>query len=572
MIPNSLTPCNGMINSLQKLKSNKVLFSHFDDHKLVHLTVEAFLKRIQSFIHFLIQKDVKAGDKIILIPKQLNHHWFALDLAIQDIGATSVFIHASAEDEQLDYISEKTKAILVACLESSNSFDIKIQFNPSEIKDASQEFIQHKSSLGELSTIIFSSGTTGSSKGIMLSHKNIMSNVNAICSLLPISSKSRVLSFLPYSHAFERTLVWSYIQTGATLITVNDPKKLAEAFKLAKPHLFSAVPRILEKIYQQILEHAANQSLYKRKIFWWSISFGKKFKYKKARNPIYWLRLYLARIFVLRHLKKRLGGCLIGVIVGASKMNEEIARLFAASGINIREGYGLTETSPAVTVNRFNKSLNRYGTAGLALPGVEIDIDVIDEETQEGEILVRGDNVMLGYFEDPEATAKVLMDDGWLRTGDIGRLIKKRYLEITDRKKEIFKTSSGKYIAPQYIEYQTKRSEFIDQIMIIGFQKPFVSAVVVPNYLLLKEWAIESKVHWTSPKYMKDNIKVREKIQEEINHTNEELPNYMRIKDFILTDEEWTVDNGLLTATLKPIKKKITSHFEKGLKKIYKLS
>ncbi len=572
MIPTSLAPCNGMIQSLQKLNSKKVLFSHYDNHNLIDLTVETFLKRIQSFIHFLIQKEVKKGDKIILIPKQLNHHWFALDLAIQDLGAISVFIHASADQEQLQYISEKTQAVLVACLEKSDAFNPSIQFNPSDIQDQGHAFVNYKNSLDGLSTIIFSSGTTGSSKGIMLSHKNIMSNVNAICSLLPISSKSRVLSFLPYSHAFERTLVWSYIQTGATLITVDDPKKLADAFKLAKPHLFSAVPRILEKIYQQILEHAANQSLYKRKLIWWSISFGKKFKYKKARNPIYWLKLYFARTLVLRHLKKRLGGCLIGVIVGAAKMNEEIARLFAASGINIREGYGLTETSPAVSVNRFNRSLNKYGTAGLALPGVEIAIDIIDKETQEGEILVKGDNVMLGYFEDPEATARVLSEDGWLKTGDIGRLIKNRYLEITDRKKEIFKTSSGKYIAPQHIAYQTKRSEFIDQIMIIGFQKPFVSAIVVPNYLLLKEWAIESRVHWTSPKYMKDNIKIREKIQQEITESNKELPNYMRIKDFILSDEEWTVDNGLLTPTLKPIKKKIITHFEKGIKKIYRLS
>ena len=572
MIPKPPILCNDLIKSLLLLKPNKILFTHFQNNQLQYITVDIFLKRVQSFVHVLTQHKVNKGDKIILIPKQLNHHWFALDLAIQDIGAVAVFIHASAENEQLGQVIKMTNPILIACLENIQVFDKEKQFNPSETKNVSQEFIHQKNASEELSTIIFSSGTTGSSKGIMLSHKNIMSNVAAICSLLPISQKSRVLSFLPYSHAFERTLVWSYIQTGANIITVEDPKKLAEVFTLTQPHLFSAVPRILEKIYQQILEHAANQSLYKRKLIWWAISFGKKFKYQKARNPIYWLRLYFSRIFVLRHLKKRLGGCVIGIIVGAAKMNEEIARLFAASGINVREGYGLTETSPAVSVNRFNKSLNKYGTAGLALPGVEIAIDVHNEATKEGEILVKGDNVMMGYFENPEATTKVLSEDGWLRTGDIGRLIKNRYLEITDRKKAIFKTSSGKYIAPQHIAYQTKRSEFIDQIIIIGFQRPFVSAIIVPNYLLLKEWAKNSKVHWTSPKYMKDNIKIREKILEEIRITNEELPNYMRIKDFVLTDEEWTIDNGLLTATLKPITKKITSQFEKGLKKIYKLS
>lgn len=572
MIPHSIKPCNGMIQTLQLLKAEKVLFTHYENGKLHHITTEAFLKRVQSFIAFLQKNKLKKGDKIILIPKQLNHHWFALDLAIQDLAAVPVFIHASAELNQLKEIIEKTHAKLIACLEKIPLSKTITQFKPELIENTLGNFAQRNTSLDELSTIIFSSGTTGSSKGIMLSHKNIVSNVHAICSLLPISKKSRVLSFLPYSHAFERTLVWSYIQSGATIITVADPKQLAEAFKMTQPHLFSAVPRILEKIYQQILEHASNQSLYKRKLIWWSIAFGKKFSYKKARNPIYWLRLYLARALVLRHLKKRMGGCLIGVIVGASKMNEEIARFFAASGINIREGYGLTETSPAVSVNRFNKSLNRYGTAGLALPGVEIKIDVLDAETKEGEILVKGDNVMMGYFENPEATSRVLMPDGWLRTGDIGKLIQNRYLQITDRQKEIFKTSSGKYIAPQYIEYHAKRSEFIDQIMVIGFQKPFVSAIIYPNYLLIKKWANESKVHWTSPKYMKDNIKVKEKILEEIMNSNENLPNYMRIRDFILSDEEWTIDNGLLTGTLKPIRKKISAKFEKGLKKIYKLN
>jgi long-chain acyl-CoA synthetase len=257
-----------------------------------------------------------------------------------------------------------------------------------------------------------------------------------------------------------------------------------------------------------------------------------------------------------------------GIIVGAAHLQPHLGRLLAAMDIRIREGYGMTETSPVITLNQFRPGLYSFGTVGVPVPGVEVRIEDPDE-TGEGEILVRGPNVTRGYYRQEELTQTVFTGDGWFRTGDVGKFVKKRFLQITDRKKDIFKTSAGKYIAPQVLENHFKQSAFIEQIMVVGFQRPFITAVIKPNFELLEQWCQVHGIHWTSPKYMVLNLKVKEKMQEEINLLNTDLPNFQRIRAFHLTDKEWTIDSGLLTYTLKLIRSRILETYQKELNELY---
>lgn len=293
-----------------------------------------------------------------------------------------------------------------------------------------------------------------------------------------------------------------------------------------------------------------------------------KYYEKKGFKPLGRLKLFVLRQMVFKKFRKKLGGNLKAIIVGAAHLNDDIAKIFAAAKIPIRIGYGLTEASPVISVNRMQKGLHKLGTVGLPLPGVEVIIHQANEQG-EGEIWARGRNIMIGYFKKPDDTQKALNEDGWLMTGDIGKFVNKRFLKITDRKKDIFKTSAGKYIAPQELENHFKSSEFIEQINVIGFQKPYVSALVYPNYVMLKEWASVENIHWSSEKYMALNIKINEKIKEEIATLNKLIPAYKRIENFYLLSEDFSIENGLLSNTLKPIRAKILERYAKPIANLY---
>ena len=295
---------------------------------------------------------------------------------------------------------------------------------------------------------------------------------------------------------------------------------------------------------------------------------GKKYGPEKKLKPLFQLELLIARVLVLRLWKKRLGGKIKYIVVGAASLRPDIGRLFSAAGITIVEGYGMTETAPIISMNRFEPGMNRFGTVGIPVTGIEVKIDNPNEE-HEGEILVKGPNVMIGYYKKPELTKEVLTEDGWMRTGDIGKFVHHRFLKITDRKKDIFKTSSGKYIAPQPLENHLKHSLFIERSMIVGFQRPFVTALIVPHFEILKSWCEEQDIHWTSPQFMIHNIKVRAKFQEEIDKLNNELPNIERIKNFVLCHQDWSIENGEITPTLKPIRNIILENNKNEIEKMY---
>ncbi len=540
------------------------------------------LSEINQIIIFLKLKGINRNDKVILLPGAATAKFIFFDLAIQTIGAITVMVHKTMNKQQFEIIKLETEARLIIFdnQESKNNLISESQagsnlllideidymrFSQTEIEN---EYI---SDVKKTSSIIYTSGTTGIPKGVMLSHENIMSNVNAMVPLIPINDKSKIISFLPYSHAFERTGIFSYIVAGASIHLIDKIDYLPKALLEIKPHLFTAVPRIIEKMYNEVFVYRSKKSSAAKWIIDWSLKAGIKHYETGGFKPLAWLKLLILRTTVFRKFKKKLGGNLKVIVVGAAHLNDNIAKIFAAANIPIREGYGLTEASPVITVNRMQKGLHKLGTVGLPLPGIEIRLEN-KNKNGEGEILVKGKNIMQGYFLKPEETKLVLNKDGWLKTGDIGKIVKKRFLKITDRKKDIFKTSSGKYIAPQELENHFKASEYIEQIIILGFQKPYVTSLIFPNYTLLKEWAKREEIHWTAPQYMALNIKVHQKIKEEIDTFNKTLPGHKRVKDFHLIYEDFSIENGQLSNTLKPIRKAIKNHYLKDIEQLYSKS
>lgn len=576
----------------ERFPNEKALVSRRADRWLSY-SCAACLAEIDRYSWALIGLGVQPGDRVLIVPHLASAEWIFLDFAIQQLGAIVVPVHFTSNPQQLDYIINHTEAkcCFVAHAELGAKFgdvldqhpDLEVFFIEGAGRGKSLEELlkQHvvnpngdlqalKDQVKEddLSAIIYTSGTTGIPKGVMLSHRNIVSNVKATVPLLPVEPGKKALSFLPFSHIFERMALLTYMAAGLSIHTLVDRPYLPQALLEVRPNIFTAVPRILEKMYDQVLAIQADRSALKRGLAAWALKIGMSFQERPGFRFVYWCKLQMAKVLVLNRLKRNLGGKVDAIIVGAAFLQPGLGRLMGAMGIKAREGYGMTETAAAAAINRFQPGLYAFGTVGLPVSGVQIKIDEPNEEG-EGEILIKGPNVMQGYYKQAEETAKVLGADGWLHTGDVGKFVKKRFLQITDRKKDIFKTSSGKYVSPLVLENHFKQSPFIEQIMVIGFQKPYVTALIYPNFELLEHWSKENKVHWTSPQYMAINIKVRQRMREELDAYNQELPNYQTIRAFHLFHEEWTMESGLLTYTMKLMRPKILTAFQKEIAQLY---
>jgi len=396
----------------------------------------------------------------------------------------------------------------------------------------------------------------------------MISNILATMAIFPLPHSRRVLSFLPFNHILERSACYTYIACGISLYFSHSRESFAHDFKTVKPYFCTMVPRILEKMYDYLQERLLEKGWLKKVLINKVFSIAKKYKRYENQGILYNFQLLIVRLLVLNKWRNALGGKIKYMAVGAATLRPEIARFFSAAKIRIREGYGMTETSPLVTLNRFEPGLNRFGTVGIPVPGVQVKIDA-NSDDKEGEILVKGANVTSGYYKRPDLTEDVFTSDGWLKTGDIGIFVDKKFLKITDRKKDIFKTSTGKYIAPQPLEYHFGASPYIDQSLIIGFQRPYVTALIVPNFSMLEKWCHQEEIHWTSPQFMVINIKVRQIMQQEIDRLNEELPNYRRIRNFILCDKPWTPESGELTPSYKPVRKTLLVNNQKSIDKMY---
>ena len=554
----------------------------------VGISTKEFLERSMQLSIGLMEAGVEPGDRIAVASTN-RLEWNILDIAVQQIGAVLVPLYPTISSRDYCFIlndceakymfvgnqeiADKIVAVTgeLKALKGTFSFDDVSGVEPwdtffHERTDEKEGEVQQRMSKvqgQELATIIYTSGTTGNPKGVMLSHRNVLSNVLACVNPIPADNDSKVLTFLPVCHIYERMLHYLYMYIGASIYFAESMETIGDNIREVQPDVFSAVPRLIEKVYDRILAKGDELTGLKRSLFFWAVSLAESYE-QQGKSTLYYLQLKIARKLIFKKWKEALGGKVRAIASGSAALQPRLARIFLAADIPILEGYGLTETSPVVSVNSFDKGIC-IGSVGALIDGVEVRI------TSDGEICVKGPNVMMGYYNNLEATQEVLDADGWFKTGDIGEFVEGKFLKITDRKKEIFKTSGGKYIVPQALENHLKESRMIEQAMVIGENQKFPSALVVPNFEVLKELAV--KKGWIQESIanqdMLHNTQVKTLIQSEISNINQNLGNWEQIKDFRLLPELFSIDGGELTPTLKLKRKVIMEKYQEQINDIY---
>jgi long-chain acyl-CoA synthetase len=422
----------------------------------------------------------------------------------------------------------------------------------------------------DLLTIIYTSGTTGTPKGVMLTHHNITSNVKASEDIIKVDASFRVLSFLPMCHIFERMVCYLYQTMGSSIYYAESLDTIAANLKEVKPDAFTTVPRLLEKVYDRIVATGHGLTGIKHKLFFWALELGERYELHGKNGGIYALQLRLANKLIFSKWREALGGNVKFIVTGSAAIQPRLARVFTAAGLTVLEGYGLTETSPVISVNRLEEDGRAFGTVGLVIDGV--DVKILDDqlnEVPEGEICCKGPNVMKGYYNRPDLTAEVIDKNGYFHTGDIGRFEDGKYLKITDRKKEMFKTSGGKYVAPQVLENKFKESPFIEQVMVVGESQKFPGAIVVPAFAFLKDYCDKNGIPFTTNAEAIKDERVRKIYEAEIAKYNVSFGNWEQVKKIELAPAEWTIDTGEMTPTMKLKRKVIAEKYKDLISKIY---
>lgn len=560
--------------------------------KWVGLSTEEIKEQGDRCSAGLLNLDVAAGDKIAMISSTNRTEWVLADFGMSQIGAINIPIYPTISSEDYSYILnhaeatycfvsdkevlEKVRAIESQCpkLKGVYSFD-KINgcdhfnslFSKKPTKAQTKEILSRKAAIKseDLATIIYTSGTTGKPKGVMLSHNNIVSNVIASQERLPLTyGEAKALSFLPLCHIYERMLLYLYIYSGTRIYFAESLETIGDNLKEVNPVVMTAVPRLLEKLYDKIYARGAELSGIKQKLFYWAVGVGLRYEPYGQNGWWYELQLKLARKLIFSKWKEALGGKLELIASGSAALQPRLARVFTAAGMTVAEGYGLTETSPVVAVNDLRNGQMRIGSVGPIISGVTVKI------AEDGEILCKGPNVMLGYYKDKEKTDEVLKN-GYFHTGDIGVIDQDGFLKITDRKKEMFKTSGGKYIAPQVIENAMKQSVFIDQIMVVGEGQKFPAALIQPNFEVVESWAAKKGITLAKGASWSNNIKVCTKIFNEVNKINERFGKWEKIKEIRVTPDVWSVEGGHLTPTMKLKRRSIKEKYKALFNSIYDL-
>ena len=551
-------------------------------------STQQFLDEVMLVSRGLIVLNVQKGDRVSVSANN-RVEWNIFDIAVQQIGAILVPLYPTSSESDYSFIinNASVKLIVVSNKElfdkvekiRSNTPSLSSVFTFEEVEGATNWKAIHEEAskieesevtkrMAEVApedmvTIIYTSGTTGNPKGVMLSHINLLSNVEACIAPIPASQGSKVLSFLPVCHVYERMLHYLYMYLGCSIYFAESMETIGENIREVKPEVFSAVPRLIEKVFDKIMAKGEDLSGIKRKLFFWAVSLAEEYDFM-GKSTWYQFKLGIARKLIFKKWQEALGGNVRAIASGSAALQPRLARIFFAAGLPILEGYGLSETSPVVSVNCFLKGV-RIGCVGQLIEKVEVKI------AEDGEILVKGPNVMMGYFENKEATDEVFDEDGWFHTGDIGTFQEGKFLKITDRKKEIFKTSGGKYIVPQAMENKFKESRFIEQIMVIGENQKFPSAFIVPNFAYVKEWIKREKIDCpdVSNSSICKNEKVITRINEDVTEFNKGYGNWEQIKKIALLDKELSVEGGELTPTLKLKRKVILEKYKANFDHIY---
>ncbi|WP_295652381.1 long-chain fatty acid--CoA ligase [uncultured Mucilaginibacter sp.] len=549
---------------------------------------DVVVSTINNVSHGLLALGVKKDDKIAIMSPN-RPEWNFCDFGIMQIGATQVPMYPTLSDTDIEFILKdaEVKIIFVSDKDiyhkisevkkrANLNFDIytydtvEAAKNWQEIADLGKanqqpdlDAYRAEVQPDDLLTLIYTSGTTGTLKGVMLTHANLVSNVLESSKLYP-AEITRALSFLPMCHIFERMVIYMYLYLGISIYYAQSMDTIVADMVEVKPHVFTTVPRLLEKVYDRIVAKGNELTGIKKKIFLWSLKLGLRFEMDGRNGPLYGLKLKLARKLVFSKWKEALGGELIAIVSGGAALQPRLARVFWAADIKVLEGYGLTETSPVISVNGPRKGEARFGSVGPVIKGVTVKI------ASDGEIMVKGPNVMKGYYKRPDATAEAIDADGFFHTGDIGVFLDNKYLCITDRKKEIFKTAGGKYIAPQTLENKFKESRFIEQIIVIGENQRFPAALIIPAFDALKDWCVKRGVEYTTNQEMVKNRRVKDKIQHELDHYNEGFGHWEQIKKFELIADEWSIATGEMTPKLSLKRKVILKKYEHLVEEIYR--
>jgi len=525
-------------------------------------------------------------EKIGIVCKN-RPEWIMLDIAVQRTGAVLAPIYPTIAPHELEFILNdaqvkyifvndkdlyhKVEEIRANVPSLREVFTIEpvpgarnwteLLITPTAEEKAELKRIEDSIDEKDLATVIYTSGTTGTPKGVMLSHKNIVSNVHSCIPCLP-QGKIRALSFLPLNHIYERMLTYVYLFNNSSIYYAESMDTIGENLKEVKPQMFVTVPRLLEKVYDRIMDKGNELTGVKRKLFFWAHDLASRYEINKSMGFWYNFQLSLANKLIFSKWREALGNNITCIASGGAAAQVRLIRIFTAANIPILEGYGLTETSPVISVNRLEVHDRHFGTVGPVIPGIEVKI------AEDGEILCKGPNVMMGYYKRPDLTAEAITD-GWFHTGDIGQFSDGKYLKITDRKKELFKTSGGKYVAPLAIEGKMKESPYIEQIMVVGPERKFVGALIVPAFQRLEDWARQNGVAFSNHEQLIRDPKVLAFYRQTIDDYNANFGHVEQIKRFELLSAEWTVETGEMTPKLSLRRKVVTEKFANLIEKIY---
>ncbi|HEA28765.1 MAG TPA: long-chain fatty acid--CoA ligase [Leeuwenhoekiella sp.] len=575
---------------LEKYNLEKALVTKYNGQWKA-ISSQEYVDQANRISRGLLQLGLQPNDKVAVISSTNRTEWNIMDIGIMQLGAQNVPVYPTISEEEYEYVLNHSEAIYcfvsdeevlqkvlqikdkVPSLKEIYSFDKinnckhwdEVLSMGSDVADQ-EEVELRKDAIKEddVATLIYTSGTTGKPKGVLLSHKNLVSNAINSETRFPIrKGKDKALSFLPLCHVYERMLIYLYQYTGVTIYYAESIDTISENLKEVQPHVMTAAPRLLEKVYDKIIAKGAELSGIKKKLFYWAVDLGHEFEPYGNNGWWYEQKLAIARKLIFSKWQEALGGNLNVIASGSAALQPRLSRIYNAAGIGVMEGYGLSETSPVIAVNDMRNHNFKIGTVGKPIPETDVKI------AEDGEILVKGPQVMIGYYKDKEKTDEVI-EEGYFHTGDIGELDAEGFLKITDRKKEMFKTSGGKYVAPQIIENAMKQSRFIDQIMVVGEGEKMPTAIIQPNFEFVQQWADRKGIQLDdSLEAIAQNPEVIKRIQQEVDVYNEKFGKWERVKKFELTPEVWSIDEGHLTPTMKLKRRAVKERYMDLYNKLY---
>lgn len=578
-----------LANYKEKFSKKEDALAGKENGKWVKYSINQYIAYADLISYGLMKLGVGKGDKIATISNN-RPEWNFVDMGILQIGAVHVPIYPTISESDYKHIlsHSEVKYIFVAGkdlmrkiqhilpdipgivdvfsftpIEGVKSWTEVTELGKAHSQPDKLEAIKKSVLPDDLATLIYTSGTTGNPKGVMLTHSNIISNVMGVKHIFPLDETCKGVSYLPLCHVYERMDIYTYHLLGVSIYYAENMGTIADNIREVRPEVFTTVPRLLEKVFDKIMDKGSKLKGVKKAIFYWAVALANHYELE-GKCWIYKAQLRLADKLVFIKWREALGGKLRVVVSGGAALQSRLAKIFTAAGIPILEGYGLTETSPVIAVNTLEKGYRMFGTVGKPLHNVEVKI------ADDGEILTRGPSVMIGYYKDPQKTAEAIDPEKWFHTGDVGKLMPGGHLKITGRKKEIFKTSLGKYISPQLLEDKFKESPFIDGLLVLGENQKYAAALVVPDFVHLRSWCEHKGIEYISDKEMIKNPEVRKKFRKEIEHFNKFFGDTERLHSFELIDHEWSLETGELTANLKLKRSYILEKYKEEVDRLFR--